>query len=212
MIAVTSSNGIRPPTSNRETAGSNPVVTITMSVFKSHQAYRNLFKHGKQYTCMSKKDINISVDANSAMKRITKDIDIDYKADNYITSIFDNDVVDKKWINLNDHRILFDDLSTVTCKDCDEEHKIPQIIRESSGFTEVVYRLYLVGKVANTSCVTVGTSLGNKDTHRVHPDSGDAISSAYNPNKTYTKNLNLSDKQKMKLIEKTKEHGTVTFK
>lgn len=52
----------------------------------------------------------------------------------------------------NGHHIIVYDDNTVACLLCNEKHTIPELVRRSSGFVEVVYTLFLVGEVISEPC------------------------------------------------------------
>lgn len=52
----------------------------------------------------------------------------------------------------NGHHIMVYDDNTVACLLCNEKHTIPELVRRSSGFVEVIYTLFLIGEATSESC------------------------------------------------------------
>jgi len=50
------------------------------------------------------------------------------------------------------HRIILDGDDGVSCEECDMSEEVPDLLQMSSGFREVVYKLYILGKFKNTRC------------------------------------------------------------
>jgi hypothetical protein len=59
-----------------------------------------------------------------------------------------------KPVSLYGHTLSATDSSsrTISCRDCDLSLDVPDIIRDSSAFVEVVYKLKLFGDVKDVSC------------------------------------------------------------
>lgn len=55
-------------------------------------------------------------------------------------------------IHVGSHKVSFSERDTLSCEMCDIEMTVPVILLESSGFTEVVYRLYLLGQFKEQPC------------------------------------------------------------
>lgn len=55
-------------------------------------------------------------------------------------------------INLWGHSIVLDGDSGIECQACDMEEEIPELLSMSSGFREVVYKMYILGKFRKQSC------------------------------------------------------------
>ena len=85
-------------------------------------------------------------------------------------------------IRLWGHNITLENDTSIKCKMCEKEEEVPEILSMSSGFREVVYKMYILGKFRGEKCAPESEDLedmlgkrGTKDwpdrtTHRVHPN------------------------------------------
>jgi hypothetical protein len=57
------------------------------------------------------------------------------------------------------HRIILDGEDGIKCAECDMEEEIPDLIQATTGFREVLYKLYLLRKFKDADCdsLPVGT-------------------------------------------------------
>jgi len=55
-------------------------------------------------------------------------------------------------VRLWGHRINLSGEDGIECEECEMREEIPDILQMSSGFREVVYKLYILGKFKNTRC------------------------------------------------------------
>lgn len=55
-------------------------------------------------------------------------------------------------IRLWGHRINLADSDGIECEECEMREEVPDLLQQSSGFREVVYKLYILGKFKNTRC------------------------------------------------------------
>lgn len=85
-------------------------------------------------------------------------------------------------IRLWGHSIILEGDTGIKCKACEKEEEIPELLSMSSGFREVVYKMYVLGKFREESCSPdpdeIDEMLNKRDTtnwpdratHRVHPN------------------------------------------
>jgi hypothetical protein len=55
-------------------------------------------------------------------------------------------------VRLWGHRIILSGEALISCEECEMEEEVPELLQMSSGFREVLYKLYILGKFKNTRC------------------------------------------------------------
>ena len=128
-------------------------------------------------------------------------------------------------IRLWGHRINLSGDDGISCEECEMEEEVPEILQMSSGFREVVYKLYILGKFKNTRCepefetdnsvlhdnVTVTTTGSHKlklDDGYVIADGGAIIDST---SPRYSAGEMLTDKQWMQVVQEAQSGDAVTI-
>jgi hypothetical protein len=55
----------------------------------------------------------------------------------------------------NGHNIAIDGTNSFECEHCDETKSVPDLIEQSAGFRQVLYKLYIIGQFSDTDCDSV---------------------------------------------------------
>lgn len=55
-------------------------------------------------------------------------------------------------ISLWGHNLILDGGSSVKCSVCEKEEEIPELLQMSSGFREVIYKMYILGQFRQATC------------------------------------------------------------
>ena len=124
----------------------------------------------------------VNTDLKATMKVDSSNFDLtnitvgDYDTDKMADSLMEDLGMKKEHITINGHSLREDD-DSVYCTACDEEYEIPQLLQESSGFNEVVYRLYVMGKFKESECQT----FKSKVEHKVNPNKGNPLTGSNKP-------------------------------
>jgi len=66
-------------------------------------------------------------------------------------------IIQQRYVYANGHKLSLSE-SSVECVKCDESCDVPSLVRESSPFVHVLYKLFAVGKVSNNFCTAAQES------------------------------------------------------
>lgn len=124
-------------------------------------------------------------------------------------------------VRLWGHRINLSGEDGIECEECEMREEIPDILQMSSGFREVIYKLYILGKFKNTRCepefetdqsvlnhnVTSGghTTTTTNTKHKIKLDDGYVIAGGgtiyESSSPRYTTGQMLTDREWMNLVQ-----------